>query len=723
MAGFSRRQAVESLPKIQKEQKSLNTTDTYFDSGQPRQQESNTSRIVNGLLSLGEGATEVMKNHKQRKIELDKVTQQQRAIRGLDPSDNATQSGRRAYQVVKMRDDTLETNAEITQQIKNNPDMTDEEYEIMTREAYSGMLDKYGDDPQLAKAAANQIQESQGQMHQIRETAKAKHQEWKKMDALNQGITAYVEAADNDPEQVLQMVKPGGQLSNEADALGITPQKYREKLVERATVDASNGDGALLKAISSQPWAEGDARIDTAKDKFEAWERQENSVAIGNELYNIEKGLSSGQMNRQQALERAQALNDRFPGAVSSAKTQSLLRKGEQARKEMSRTDKLLARYAGPDRSVSIGNDPSISRRDRGKVVQGFTDLIVDQVDKKVQSGEITAQEGREQTLQRLVQFGREEQVEVPRLKGLLKNALNPDNMDWAREDGEVPDDMKPGILALSMLNDQDAERYLSDEEKNQLDLYNDFSEAPKGEVDSKAFFRAAESIRARGNASVGDRDKVYEDLEDEMGDQFNVSSIGSFFSDLGHSLNFTDKPGATETSEANKKYLVRKSEDIFWGLARANGNNGPRMVERATSEVANGHFATNSGSLVTRNPGQLNRQMNRKFHAQGGTQTLTPEQTSTAMERYVDRNMDNFRLESSYGEELNPEDIRINVTDQGLITVFDGVGDKLNSVDLLDDVVSSQTEYLKNQAREEIEGRVEFMEQDPNDIVNPSSF
>lgn len=669
MAGFSERQAVESLPRIKKEQRDLQTTDTYYKPQQPSDdQMKGTTRVVQGLLSLAETGNEVYQTRKQKKIELDKVTQTQRAIRGLDVSDGATAEGRRAYQVVQMRDETLDANAKLSQAIKENPDMTDEEYELMTREVYSGMLDKYKDDPQLATAASNKIQESQGQMHQIRVTAKAKHQEWKNMETLKKGITAYTEASES-TEQLSQMLSDGGQLSNEADAIGVTPSKYREALKEQAVTAASTGDGRLLKAIEGKDWAQNDSRVNKAKDEYESWRIQENQEYIGATLGKIEKAYYEGGASWEQTLDRYAKLNDEFKGSATPSRIASAYKRGKKQLKQASERQIILQNHLKG--KTPIGQRVDLTPGQKTKLTNDMTKLTVQQVDAAVASGDIKPENRQAAIGQNLLRLGREQEVSIPNIQGVLENAMNPSNADWISEHGEIPSDSRTGYIMLDMMNDQDMQRNLDASGRAWVERYRSKKETETGVPDIKAINFATRGDRNRGRQTLDDPDNMEKRTREAATKGFDTT-IGEDIS------NFLTSPWRQDEKVVSpSKDLQRLVGDIavanFYGDLKAGGGSPERVADTAGEMTFNKVTNTQQGLVVFRERTQLAEMMQQRYQQAGGEGQLSPSIIDSAFDEYAKGHIDDFRMASpTYDTELKLNDIAVNVSGTGLVRYRD---------------------------------------------------
>lgn len=673
MAGFSERQAVESLPRIKKQQRDLQTTDTYYKPQQPNTEETGTQRIVKGLISLADSGTEVYQNRKQKKIELDKVTQTQRAIRGLDPSEGATAEGQRAYQVVKMRDETLDANAELSNAIKENPDMTDEEYELMTREVYSGMLDKYKDDPQLAAAASNQIQQSQGQMHQIRATAKAKHEEWKNMEALNTGITEYTQVVDGDIGQLAQIIGENGQLANEADALGITPQKFREKLIERATIEAANGEGDLLRAIQTKDWSEGDPRVEKADQQFKQWELRNNSVQIGAMIGEAQDAYFNREISKQDMLGRLDAINNRFPGAVTKSTVSSSIKRGQVKLKQASEKDILLNNhFSGKYGDTPVGDNPLYSESEKKTIMGKEVELASQYYRKQVDSGEMTPEEAQQGMTGSLLKISREQRMEIPRVKSQVRNALDINIEDM---DGDIPPPIMNGMASLEMMTDSDRRRYLTESGLEVMNVYDRFKETPTGEVDKNAYTRALRVRDGNSDMTFDEKEQLQEDAADHLDERLS----GGFWNNRWDNLKSIGimvpwGESSTKPSDANMNLLRNKVRDYALAINKTGSGDTDRAVEQGADRVENSHSFTPSGAVIERRAGSLAKDM-QYVDGNGQRRIATPKQATEAADYRIKQLLPVFQRESGFRQDLTPADVVMSVSDSGIVNYRDTDG------------------------------------------------
>src|SRR5690554_730165 len=280
------RQTIESLPRRQQQTRQMQAADTFV-APQEGPEESRASRLVKALHNFTGSAMDVAVTEQQKKIELDKVTQQQRALQGLDPTDDATNAGIRAYQVINMRDEVLRANAELGDWVRQNPDADDEEYEIASREIYSDILNKYEADLELSQAASNRIQEAQVQTHQIREAAAREHRQYVAQEKFGQVIENYREASQT-PEELLAAID-GGSVYTEGRANGITDEQQRTMLLQMAQLDAQTGDGRILQALEQTEWAGRDPRVAKAREDRKSTRLNSSHVRISYAVFCLKK--------------------------------------------------------------------------------------------------------------------------------------------------------------------------------------------------------------------------------------------------------------------------------------------------------------------------------------------------------------------------------------------------------------------------------------------------
>ena len=713
------RSAVENLPRRRRQAQPSTTVDTYFQAPQPSQQPDRMSRIVNGLFDFTGKAVDVAVRNEKTKIELDKVTQQQRAIAGLDPTDDATKAGLRAYQVVKMRDDVLEVNSDLARRIRDNPEMTDEEYEIATREAYAPLLSQYQADPQLAQALSNKLQESQVQVHQIRASVQREHRDWQRQEAFKTSIEEYREASAS-PDELAAMINEGGQLANEADALGITEEQRRTMLLNFAQMDAANGDGRILQAIEGQEWASRDPRVSKAREVYSAWEARHNAAEIGSAWGAIQMSWKNRSASWEQTVAAIDRLNQRFPGTVTANQVASLRQAGiaqHQADSERNAAIQGFWTAVQNGDAPHLGTNPLIPDEHKDAILGNFVETVETIARQKVAAGELTQEQAGKWVMEQKIGFSREYGLEVPGIKPIIESMTNVDPADWEGEG--VPSHFLPALESIPMMNESDIEMYGNTErERNMMRNYQQF--LSQDMADRDAWVRAYRSVANQSSLSPEDRAAMVEDVNSGIDDKLDRSVFQRGLGNLGLG------PAIEKVPEGLRPYIRERARTEAFSMMGAGGVNFETVSDVAVERAMNRVTLLNQGTFVTRNTQQLLADGSFR-DAEGKEYRLTQNNVSDAFQHFFDSRKDDMALESFYGQDLSIENVIFHANENGLIEVRDDTGEPLlpgtiNVRDITRDYVDATAEQRAQRATERAQREFERQQLPPAERYGPGA-
>lgn len=656
--GRIQRQGVDALPRRQRRNQPAQTVDTFVQTQAP-QGESEASRVVSGLFEFTGKAMDVAVRREKSKIELDKVTQQQRALQGLDPTDDATKAGIRAYQIVNIRDDVLSTNSELAERIRTNPDMSDEEFEIATREAYSPLLEQYQGDAQLSQALSNKLQESQTQIHQIRGAAQREHRDWQRQESFKTSIEEYREAAGS-PQELAAMID-GGQLANEADALGITEQQFRAGLLNMAAMDANSGDGRLLSALENQEWASTDERVGRAREVFQAWDARNNAVEIGTQWGEIQDGWKNRTASWSQTEEAIRRVNERFPGSitanqVASLRQQAAAQHGEDTRKAA--LERAFWESQGSDRPLRLGTNPLLSDSDRDHLIAQTDEKLTTRAMEMQASGELTPEQAESWILEQRLAFGRQQGVKMPGISSSISSLSGEDPDDWGGEG--IPTYFNPALQAISMMNESDIQKYGNDErERNMMRTYQRFlsSEQP----DKDAWRRSYRAITNRTNLEPSQRSTLVDNTTEAVNDAVDRSWWQS-----GRSM-----------PDGLRSHLTTRANEHALSVMGTGGVDPEMAAEAGALYALERTTQLPSGSFVTR--GEQDIIMSSGFTDETGREYMLGEQDiGPAFEDFFDTNKESFYRETHHGTDLSIENVYFDAMPNGLVMPYDDWGEPL---------------------------------------------
>lgn len=698
MAEQIHRRPVENLPLRKKARQPAQTVDTFVEGQAPSQEDTRAARVVKGIFDFSGKALDYAAQTEKKKVELDKVTQQQRALQGLDPTDDATKGGIRAYQVVKMRDQVLETNADLAQKLRDNPDMTDEEYEIATRESYAPLLEQYQPDPQLSQALSNKLQESQTQIHQIRSAVQREHREWQKQEAFSTSIEEYREASGS-PQELAQLISDG-QLKNEADALGISEDQYRTGLVKFAEMDAAQGDGRLLQALEGQEWASRDPRVDRARETYQQWASREYAVEIGTQWGEIQQGWKNRTASWEQTQESIRRINEKFPGAITSNQVATLKQQAAAqhgADREKAEFMDSFYKSMSSDDPIHLGSNPLIPDEMKEHAISKTSEIIETQARQAQAKEEMTPEQAETWAMDQKIRFSREHGVEMPGIKPVIESLASVDPSDWEGEG--IPNNFLPALRAIPMMNESDIRRYGKTEtERNMMRTYKDFMSGD--EPDRDAWSRAYRSIISESNLSPDARGEMTEETRDAINKKLDRNI-------------FEKGMGVEEMPEGLRSYLREEATRYAYSVMGSGGTNS-EVASDAGSDYALGKVTVlDNGSFVTSNTKELIR--NSSFRAEDGTEyRMTERDLTPAFDYFFQSRKEELAQESSHGDDLEIGNVRFEATRSGLINVIDDMGEPLAHGVNAREITKEYMDYAADQRAKRARGSVTLEPREP---------
>lgn len=680
------REAIESLPRTNRRAAPSTTVDTYVEPRAARDQQTTSSRIVSGLLSFTGQAVDTSVRNEKAKIDLDKITQQQRAIQGLDPTDDATKAGLRSYQIVNMRDQVLETNSELAKLIQENPGMTDEEYEIKTREAYSGLVSQYQPDSQLSEALGNRLQESQVQLHQIRVAAQKDHNNWLKQDALGSTLEGYREASGS-IEELSAAIGEDGSLATEADAMGVTPAEYRNTLIQAAARDAAVGDGRILSALEKQEWASRDPRIEQAREVYRRKEAQTNAVKIGSIRGDIETAWKTRQANWEQTEAALGDLNARYPGSVTPAMVSSLKQQRDKiSAAEAKKTEVQLAimeNLTNGD-SMRVGLRQDLTEKEIQDGAEGVSQSIDESVEFMIEAGDLEEGQGYDYAIGRKLEVGRAAGIEMPEFKRIFSSLTSLDPSDFKNEEG-IPQWANNALKILPKLNESDIQQYgANNKTRAFINNYNAMRESE--EPDPRAWRRAWASTYGETNLTSTQQAEIREKARKEADKSLDRGFLEWATSPFTDSESVPDHIRNWVSSEANREASV-----LIGSGATDAENTGKASAERALTNFTR----LSAGSAV-------NRSRSRLLSEAIGTDNkpiLRPAELDAAFQHLVDSNIEVMQDNSAL-EGLNIRDIKFMARPGGLIMPVDKLGSPLLNRPLTMQEIGTQFREATDSAR-----------------------
>ena len=696
--GSIRRQQVQGT-QAQVQQRTLNrqTVNKEF-RGQVEDTSANAERLVRGIGSFGGEVDTLFKQRNEEKIALDKVTQQQRALAGLAPTDDATTDGLQAYQVVKIRDDVLAVNNDIAEAVRTNPEMTDDEYEEMTRERYLPLLQQYKGNQVMGEALSNRMQESQTQLTQIRMATKRAHREFQNKNLWMESVDTYREAARS-PADLHASLQEGGSLYNEGLALGVSPEEQRTRLINQAAMDANNGDGRILRALEQEEWANNDPRIEKAKETFQAWDAQENAVAIGTQWGKIQDSWKNRRSSWAQTEAAIEKLNERFPGTVSAGAVASLRQQQKQvvASDKASNVALMYSLQAMNGDAMPLGLRDDVSDKDKRDAASKFSKLIDDKYAKYVVSGELDDNSARELRLKDKLQWSERHRIVLPEVKSVLKG-ISASPID---PNQELPTGVATSLETIGLMNDGMKDMYLNEKEQ---EFYNNYRLFAPEEGSSSAASKAWNSVY-RANELSPEEKKTLRDNAAR-----SAKDVGTSF--------FNGIPFIGSDQKDVPDWYVREATQQLEVEAKARVTSGGMDIE-AISEQAKNRFQTThtqipSGTFVKGTSSELAAAMS--YRDGDAVVEVQPEQVGDVFTSYWNDNKEQLKLESA-DDDLTDSDIKFEMGPGGrTFIVRDKYGSVISDVEYTEELGRAYSERRVNKAVDQAKDAQERRDATAND-------
>lgn len=693
--GNIKRQAVQGT-QANVQQKSLNrsTVNTAV-RVQAEDNSSNVDRVVRGISQFGGVIEAGAKAERERKLELDKVTQTSRAVAGLAPTDDATTEGLQAYQVVKVRDDMLDVNAQVSSAIEQNPEMSEDEYEELTRSLYQPVLQKYQGNQVMMDAVSNRMQESQVQLQTKRRAVQKQHLQFKNQDLFKESITTYRDAA-SDPTDLHQALTMDGIMSKEGYALGVDAETQRTMLVQQAVLDADEGDTRLLNALKMESWADNDPRIDKAEETAQKWNAQENAVAIGTQWGKIQDSWKNRRASWAQTTAAIEQLNSQFPGTVSASAVASL----RQSQKDVVKKDQAVNKamlssfraMTDPD-AVPLGQDDLYSDKEKRDVASKVNDAIDDKYNKLVASGELDEASARTHRVKDKLIWSSKNRVIIPQIKSVM-GAISASPLD---PNGEGTERIDGAIDLMSQMSAGVMDMYATEK---QQEFYNNYRLIASEDNTASAKYRAWSSVYK----DSGLRPEEQKDLRDNVSSRVTEMGDGGFWEGIGRKLGVTDQKAIPDW---HARQLTRSMEAEAKARVALGGNNVEAIAEQVPARFEATHTRLKNGTFMSGNSADVAKAMT--YRDGDEVVQINPTTVPDAFDSFMENNLSELQRESAI-DDLTPDDMEVRVGQSGrTFTIADSFGTVLTAPIPMEDVGREYTEERVKQAeasRKERENR-----------------
>lgn len=712
MSGIQR-QGVQSGtgPVVQEARFSRQTVATQ---GQPQAdlQEPRSARVARALFDFGGNVMDKRVQSLRSQVELDKITQTQRAIEGLDPTDDASVAGVRANRTVRMRDDVLQANNQIAEWTRTNPDASDEAYQDFSRQVFSQVLQQYEDDPTMARAASSRIQEAAVQVHQIRSAAKRQHQEFEAQDNFANAVQLYRDASSS-PDELLQAIETDAY--QEGRAMGVLEQDQRNILMNQARRDAQAGDSRLLDALEETDWGKADLRAQQARNEFNRWEAARAAVDLGDTWADLQTAWVSRESTWEQTAEAIRQLNERHPNSISMEQVASLKQRGLREHSRGNDLTGLLQDVMSG--GVPLSQRDNVPDADKREVVGMMSNLYDQMSEQMIAEGafdgldvppEVAAHHWR---LQHKIAFGNQNLVPVPEVATAIDRLRN---FTPSEDMQELPAWASTALFSMSQIGPAQADLYGGDQVTA---FYQNYQRWAEEEGDVNAFNRAWRSTF--GGHSAGPVDRTV--LRESVNRQVRKEST-----DWVRKLPFNGMHSAPswETDRITTE-VMQYAEDLL-----QSGAVNPELVVQASIErFTSTHTQLNSGTFVKGDIHSLSTAMG-FLNEDGSPFNNSAEMVQGAFEWLFEQNASEWQLESRT-QDLGIRDVMFDINPRtAMLTPRDTFGQAIGlpihlsefGLRYYEETAPNRTEQARRAVRRR-EAELEYQQQAPARLGRDAYF
>ncbi len=336
-----RRVAPQQIKRVQ-ERSAPGVVNRQLQAGEVDTSPSRATQIAQGLMDAVKGISPVIDREVKRKIELDKITQQQRFYAGELPTEDATNPGQRAYNVLQARSDVTEAQNKLLEDLEFNPDMSDEEFEERSRSIYNGQYDKYENDPLMTEALTAMFTQTQPGVLSQRNKLRSQYQYGQRVGAFRSSLSETIEASS--PEELREAITTGS-LRVEGDALRVHTADMQKAIWDQAKADAKDGDGRLLEAMRGIPAYAESEDFELLEKTYNGARATRDRISIGDLTADVEQAWVKGGATWEETRSKLERIGAEWPGRISEEYTRSLKLKGLKEREQSATAANVLAAF------------------------------------------------------------------------------------------------------------------------------------------------------------------------------------------------------------------------------------------------------------------------------------------------------------------------------------------------------------------------------------------
>lgn len=579
------------------------------------------------------------------------VSEDQR--RGITAED--TNATKLAYNGIVGQHDTMKAGNEFAEWYAANPDADDDAISQRKTEIYQPLFEKYGSDDTSLKQISLQIQESQFQLVPIQERIKRDYQHSKNVEAVGISIMDLMSVPSPDMDAILDIELPA-----RAKALGVGEFEYKKSLMERAALDAGEGDARLLGALETRDWSNGSAVLLKARRDFENFKTREDAVVIGDAMGTIENENLSLSVPWSTTLRKIENLNKQYPNTYSAARVASLKQaRASQVKREDAVSTGTRDSFAilTDNTKVPLQFDQRYDEATKGKIVKDLEAKWAEKNQELVAAG-VSQDDANKMVMKSKLDWSRVNRRPLPSFQAAIGSMLNL-NLDEITREG-MPPYAADGMRVLKAMDNTSLDMYLPSEGDKTFAL--NFKQFSSQMSDDQAYRRAATikdspfkvNPAQRTQQTEAVRARVNERLENTIWETFSTTDLAK------------DVPAwqreqliASLTSDAETR--------MYAGGFDVN-QNADYVIDNKLARSAQ----LFNGTLVNQPLADL-------YHNIKGDNEMSADKTMDYVEAFL--RSSKYALDKEYGADVNLDEITLNFGRDGkTFTIVDKNGDQVGA-------------------------------------------
>lgn len=586
------------------------------------------------------------------------VSEDQR--RGITDDDvNATKL---AYNNIVGQHDTMKAGNEFAEWYSANPDADEQTIADKKTSIYQPLFEKYGKDDNSLKQISLQVQESQFQLVPIQERIKRDYQHQKSVEAVGISIMDLMSVPSPDMDKILDEEIPA-----RAKALGVGEFEYKKSLMERAALDAGEGDARLLGALETRDWSKGSAVLLKARRDFDNFKAREDAVVIGDAMGTIENENLSLSVPWTTTLRKIEALNKQYPDTYSPARIAAM----KQARASQLKKEDLVSSGTRDSFAILSDNtrvplqfDQKYDEATKNKIVKDLEAKWAEKNQELVGAG-MSPDDANKLVMKSKLDWSRVNRRPLPSFQAAISSMLNL-NLDEITREG-MPPYAADGMNVLKAMDNTSLDMYLGSESDKTFAL--NFKQFSTQMSDDQAYRRAAAIKDSPYKVTPTQRTQQAEAVRARVSDRLE-NTIWETFStkDLQQSVPDWQKEQliSSWTADAEQR-MYAGGFDV--------GQNADYVID---NKLARSSQMFN-GTLV-------NQPLANLYHNIKGDREMSADKTMDYVEAFL--RSSKYALDKEYGADVNLDEVTLNFGRDGkTFTIVDKNGDQIGARFFTEDI------------------------------------